>query len=173
MLDSVAGMPPLVHYIVNTQLARAIGVAAELGLPDLLADGPRSIDDLATATSTHAPSLSRLVRALASIDVVCDAPTGGVMLTPLGETLRSDRGIVGLWIGSFFSETVQRVHGDMLASMRTGEPAPQRLFGKSLFEVWQSDPELLAATNEIFRVTGAQTPRRWSTRTICRARLAS
>jgi SAM-dependent methyltransferase len=155
VLDSVAGMPPLVHYIVYAQFGHAIAVAAELGLPDLLADGPRSIDDLAVATSTHAPSLARLVRVLAAIDVLCETPAGGVMLTPLGETLRSDRGVIGLWVRLYFAQTAQRIYGDLLACVRTGEPAPQRLFGKTIFEVWQSEPALLAATNEIFRVTGA------------------
>jgi 16S rRNA U1498 N3-methylase RsmE len=47
-------------------LARAVETAAELGVADLVADGPRSIDDLAEATDSHAPSLYRLLRALAA-----------------------------------------------------------------------------------------------------------
>jgi C-methyltransferase len=43
-------------------LSQALGVAAELGIADLLADGPRSVDELARATSSHAPSLYRLLR---------------------------------------------------------------------------------------------------------------
>jgi hypothetical protein len=47
-------------------LARAVETAAELGVADLVADGPRSSDDLAEATDSHAPSLYRLLRALAA-----------------------------------------------------------------------------------------------------------
>jgi hypothetical protein len=44
-------------------------VAAELGIADLLCSGPRGVDDLAGATSTDAPTLYRLLRALAAIGV--------------------------------------------------------------------------------------------------------
>ena len=37
-------------------------------MADLLEDGPRSCDDLAVATGTHAPSLYRLLRALADYE---------------------------------------------------------------------------------------------------------
>ena len=48
------------------QLSAAIYVAAKLGIADLLASGPRGGDALAAAWGMHAPSLSRLLRALAS-----------------------------------------------------------------------------------------------------------
>ena len=41
-------------------LSRAIYVATELGLADLLGDGPRTVADLAAATNTHPPSLYRM-----------------------------------------------------------------------------------------------------------------
>jgi hypothetical protein len=52
--DSVEGS------IVATSLA----LAAELGIADLLADGPRGSEELAQATSTHSRSLYRLLRVL-------------------------------------------------------------------------------------------------------------
>ena len=51
------------------QRSQALAVAAELGIADLLRDGPRSADDLAAATGTDPRSLYRLLRALASIGV--------------------------------------------------------------------------------------------------------
>jgi hypothetical protein len=45
------------------QVSQAIHVAATLGIADLLEDGPRSADELAEATGTHAPTLYRLLRA--------------------------------------------------------------------------------------------------------------
>ena len=41
------------HLISGGWIAQAIGVAAELGIADLLADGPRSSVDLAQATDSH------------------------------------------------------------------------------------------------------------------------
>lgn len=43
------------------QVSQAIHVAATLGIADLLEEGPRSADDLAEATGTHAPTLYRLL----------------------------------------------------------------------------------------------------------------
>src|SRR5262245_6160847 len=69
---------------------RALALAAQLELADLLKDGPRSAPDLAAATQTHAPSLARLARFLASIGVLVELPDGKFALTALGQPLRSD-----------------------------------------------------------------------------------
>jgi hypothetical protein len=49
-----------------------ISVVAQLGIADVLHDGPKSVDELAQATSTHAPSLYRLLRALASLGIFAE-----------------------------------------------------------------------------------------------------
>lgn len=64
-------------------------VAASLGLVDHLADGPRTAAELARTTGTHAPSLDRLLRALATLDVLAEDADGRFRSTPLGDTLRS------------------------------------------------------------------------------------
>jgi ring-1,2-phenylacetyl-CoA epoxidase subunit PaaD len=56
--------------LVNSyQVSQAIHVAAILSIADLLADGPRSSDDLAEATGTNPRALYRLLRALAAFGV--------------------------------------------------------------------------------------------------------
>ena len=54
------------------QVSQAIHVAATLAIADLLKDGSRSADELAEATGTHAPTLYRLLRALASVGVFAE-----------------------------------------------------------------------------------------------------
>ena len=55
--------------------AQAVAVAARLAIVDHLASGPRSAAELAEATGTHAPSLYRLLQALATLEVLAeDAP---------------------------------------------------------------------------------------------------
>jgi O-methyltransferase domain len=151
--DFLTGLPALAQYVAFAVFGQALGVAAELRLAELLAGEPRTIDDLALATNTHAPSLARLVRALAAIDVVREAPEGGVELTPLGATLGTS---IGGLMREAFGERIRRVRGDLLESVRTGEPAVDRLYGMSTFEAWGSDPEVLARVNEVFRSTAAQ-----------------
>src|SRR5205823_14861982 len=73
-------------------VAQAVYVAARLGIADLLEAGPKSVDELARASGAHAPSLGRLLRALASFDVfVAEETTGRYALNPLGATLLSAR----------------------------------------------------------------------------------
>jgi hypothetical protein len=45
-------------------------VAAKLSLADHLAEGPKAADELAGPTGTHAPSLYRLMRALANLGIL-------------------------------------------------------------------------------------------------------
>src|SRR3954452_6836403 len=70
------------------QVSQALHVAAALGLADLLADGPRSTDDLAAAGGAHPASFRPLLRALASSGVVAAAPDARFALPETGEELR-------------------------------------------------------------------------------------
>jgi hypothetical protein len=62
---------------------QSIYAAAKLGIADLLKDGSRSCEDLASTTSTHERSLYRLLRALASMGVFAETEPGYFTLTPL------------------------------------------------------------------------------------------
>ncbi|MCA1738727.1 MAG: helix-turn-helix domain-containing protein, partial [Actinobacteria bacterium] len=70
--------------------SQAIYVAATLGIAELLEDGPRSVDELAQATGTHAPTLYRLLRALASVGVLTEEPDGQFGSTPMTQYLRTN-----------------------------------------------------------------------------------
>src|ERR671932_578547 len=64
-------------------VSQALYVAAELGLADLLADGPRTADDLASTAGAHAPALYRVLRLLASEGVFAETEDGRFELTPM------------------------------------------------------------------------------------------
>src|SRR3954452_13926123 len=52
------------------QASRALHVALRMSIPDLLADSPRSLEDLARNTCSQELSLGRLLRALAAYGVL-------------------------------------------------------------------------------------------------------
>ena len=52
------------------RVSQAIYVASTLGIADLLKEGSRTSDELAAATGTDAPTLYRLLRALAAVGVL-------------------------------------------------------------------------------------------------------
>lgn len=81
--------PPLLQFVTDYPITKVIHVAAQLRLADLLAAGPRRIEDLADATGAHAPSLARLLRMLAARGVAAQEADGRLSLTPLGAPLRA------------------------------------------------------------------------------------
>jgi hypothetical protein len=123
------------------QVSQALHVAAALGLADLLADGPRSTDDLAAACGADPDSLYRLLRALASIGVVDAEPERHFALTELGEELRSVPGSEhahAVFIGRDYH---WNAWSQLEHSVRTGEPAFQSVYGMSVWEYRAAHPE--------------------------------
>src|SRR3954471_13444640 len=80
----------LAGMITGYWVSQMVHVAAKLGLADRLADGPRTHDELAAATGTHARSLYRLLRTLASVGIFSEDEEGRFSQTPLSEALRKD-----------------------------------------------------------------------------------
>jgi hypothetical protein len=114
------------------QVSQAIHVAAILGIADLLEDGPRSADDLAEDTGTHAPTLYRLLRALASAGVFAEKADGRFGLTSLAECLRTNApGSVRAWAMQIGQLYVWTSWGHLLHGVRTGEPAFPKVYGTS------------------------------------------
>ena len=70
--------------------AQSIHVVARLGIADLLGSEPCSVDDLAEAAGAHAPSLTRVLRALTTLGVFAEDADGRYRHTALSETLRAD-----------------------------------------------------------------------------------
>ena len=79
----------LVQMAMAHWVSRIVYVAAKLGLADRLAEGPKSADELAGPTGTHAPSLYRLMRTLANLGILTESDTHRFALTPLGEALEA------------------------------------------------------------------------------------
>src|SRR5215469_4001140 len=80
------------RLLAGSWIARIIHTAAELGLPDHFGeDEAKDVASLASATATHPPSLSRLLRVLAAVGVVHETEDRRYTLTPLGATLRTDQ----------------------------------------------------------------------------------
>ena len=71
-------------------ISRGIYVAAKLGISDLLVEGAKTADQLAAETGTHADSLYRVLRMLATAQIYSESEDRKFSLTPLSDTLRSD-----------------------------------------------------------------------------------
>lgn len=144
MSREVAGAPPstLMQQITGFMPAQVVYVAAHLGIADLLADGTKSSETLARVTGTHAPSLHRLLRALASLGLLDEIKPGQFALTATGAHLRTDMpGSLRNLALMFGGEHSWRSWGDLLHSVRTGESAAQHIYGLDSFEYLAAHPK--------------------------------
>jgi SAM-dependent methyltransferase len=129
--------------------ARAVYAAARLGLADLLAAGPRTVEELALATGTHGRSLHRLLRALASQGVLTEAEPRRFALTPLGAALRSDApGAARATIMTLAGDWQWKAWDHFLYSLQTGMPGMGRAHGMGVFQYLATHPEDGARFNE-------------------------
>ncbi|HJY77762.1 MAG TPA: methyltransferase [Burkholderiales bacterium] len=121
------------EMIDGYRLSQAIFVAAELRIADRLGDEAAHYDALATATGTDAPSLLRLLRALASAGLLRDAGEGKFASTPLGGLLRQDvEGSLHAW--ARLNTSLYHPWGNLLGSIRTGKQAFESAHGKSRWQ---------------------------------------
>jgi SAM-dependent methyltransferase len=120
--------------------ARAIQTAAQLGIADLLVDGPRRVHELAETTGTHTHSLYRLLRALASLAIFTELAPGTFAQTELSETLRSRHAgsvrAMALMMGGVWEWNAWR---ELDYSVRTGQPAFDYVYGMDLWHYYRNE----------------------------------
>ena len=147
-VDAGAGaqVPPpaavLTQMAFGALLTQALYVAARLGIADLLAKGPRPVAELAVETETHERSLYRVLRSLAGAGVFAEVAPQTFGLTPLAEPLRADApGSLRNGLIFMGEEWHFNVWGNMMHSVRTGQPAWAQTHGAEVFEYFAANPE--------------------------------
>ena len=100
----------MAELILAGWMSQAIEAAAELGIPDALAAGPLTADDLARRIGADADALDRLLRALISRGVFSQHSDGTYGLNPLADTLRSDAPTSMAGAALFYGSPQHREH---------------------------------------------------------------
>jgi O-methyltransferase domain/Dimerisation domain len=138
--------------------SRALAIATELELADLLADGPLGVDILAERTKTHAPSLFRLMRALESIGVFTQVSPRVFANTPSSALLRRNapgsqwafvRTILSVGFGQYDS------WAEVLHCVRTGNTALEKVYDCTPWGFFATRPEIWKIFNEAMQSGGA------------------
>lgn len=116
--------------------------AAKLRVADCLADGPRSVAEIARAVKAEPQSLHRFLRMMVVLELLVQEGEDSFGLSPLGEFMRADhpesiRGRIIL-IGEISYPTAQST----LHAVTTGRPAFDHTFGAPIFEYLDERPEL-------------------------------
>jgi O-methyltransferase domain/Dimerisation domain len=139
----------ILDLIYGKWRAQAISVAAELGIADILKDGPRSTEEIAKTANVSEYAVYRLLRALATLGLFSGLAGRRFALTPLGAYLRSDvpgslRGFARL-AGHDFTWLPW---GQLAYSVRTGKPAFDHVFGMPSFDYLAEHPDAAGIVND-------------------------
>lgn len=141
MADAVDLKTQINQLIRGYWTTQAIYVVAELRVPDLLADGPKTPKELAEQAGANPDLLYRVMRALASIGIFVEDEEGRFALTPLAETLRSEPHGGQQAYAMLHGRELYQSWGKLLDSLRTGKPAFENAFGTTAFEYLSEHPE--------------------------------
>ena len=126
---------------------QTIGAALRLGVPAALADGARDLDTIAKRAGAHAPSLRRLLEALATLGLVGREDGDQWSLAGPGRLLLEDvEGSLAAW-AEFCAGPSWNVWRSLADSVRTG--ACQR--GDRGFSDFEDDAEAAAVFNRAMR----------------------
>lgn len=138
-------VPPqavLMQMTMGFMISQAISVAGKLYLADHLKDGAKTIEELAELTETDAPSLYRLMRALASAGVFTRDAENRFSNSPISEFLRSDHPESLRAAAHMLCDAEHwNSHCNMMQSVKTGEIAFDYTFGMPVFPYFATHPE--------------------------------
>lgn len=155
-----APLPPPVRIL---QLATAgwmsqvVSAAAELGVADALAAGPRTVEQIAVDIDAHAPTLYRLLRACVDIELFEERPDRVFALTDLGDALRSDSPVslrdFAIWTGL---PAERHTWTQLARSVRTGAPAFEGVHGVPVWDHIREHPDVLGVFDRAMTQTSRQ-----------------
>src|ERR1700733_3514922 len=126
----------------------ALQPIARLKIADMLSEGPLPVSRLAAETATNEDALYRVLRLLASVGVFAELPGKIFAITPMSQLMRSDapgtiRDLI-VWISNPFHF---EVHAELGHSLKTGDPAVEKVYGQTGFEAIFSRPEVASDFN--------------------------
>jgi hypothetical protein len=130
------------RIVTIAALSSVVCSVAELGVADHIQAGqPQPVDRLASATKTHAPSLYRILRFMASHGIFRETGNRHFDHTPLSAVLRSDAPGSYRASARLFHFLFPAWNG-LHHSIQTGEPGFNQAYGKPLFDYVAAHPEL-------------------------------
>lgn len=139
----------VLDLITGKWRSQAVCVAADLGIADILKDGPRSTREIAKAVDASEDAVYRLLRALASVGLFSSLPERHFVLTPLGRYLRSDvPGSLRGFARFAGHDVTWRPWGKLAYCIKSGQPAVDHVFGVGIFDYLEQHPDVAAVVND-------------------------
>ncbi|MEZ5195751.1 MAG: methyltransferase [Bacteroidales bacterium] len=122
-------------------IAKALGVACELNLADIIGSGFMSIDSLARETGTDRSALYRLMRALASDGIFREIKPMVFVNTPESKALMEGNGSMKYMIRQQMNRTNWEIVNELGYSIETGNSGAIKVLGTDIFDHLRNSPE--------------------------------
>lgn len=129
------------------RFSQLVYAAVELRIPDLLAQGPRSDDELSVATGIDLIRLRRLLRGLVAIGVLVQPDDGRFANTEVGRLFREDGSVEPARLRMLIPESYQN-WGHFMQTLRTGVTGQSLAHGATLWELIARDPDFASRFNQ-------------------------
>jgi SAM-dependent methyltransferase len=131
----------MIQVVWGFMATQSLHVAAKLGIPDVLSGGPMTPHEVAAACSAKEYPLRRLMRFLTGIGVLTEDERGRFSCTALGDFLRSDHPQSVRNVAIMYGEPFWwRSWGDLYETVKTGQPAFDRVHGEPFFDYLAHTP---------------------------------
>lgn len=145
----VAARYKLNDIFCSSWLSHAITAAVDVGIPDALAEEATHFNALAWQTGAHAPTLYRILRALAANGIFREVGDGLFEHTETSRLLRRDdhyswSGMARMWN----HPSCLKAWGEHGNSLRDGRSGIEHAFGKPLYDHLHDDPSATKAFAE-------------------------
>jgi len=133
--------PALTRIMGGAWLARAVAVAARLGVADLLHGHPLAAAELAARLDANPDVLDRVLRLLAACGIFGIDAEGRYVNSVLSALLRTDHPRSLRHFVMLAGEEYTDAFGKLMHSVKTGESAFLRAFGGSVYDHMDQNPE--------------------------------
>lgn len=136
----------LFDLIQSHRVTAVIYVAAKLGIAELLSSGPKSLDELATATGANRSALARLLTSLSAIGI-CRVGQQRYALTDIGSALDGGANPSFKSWAIFEGELLSKSWNGMLETIMTGKTAAELLGLANSFDLMARSSENVGIFN--------------------------
>ncbi len=138
----------VLELMTASWVSQALYVVAELGIADVLADGPLNVTELASVSGcADSDGLCRVLRLLASHGIVHEHDDQSFSLSSLSAQLRSDMSDSMRDLVIFYGSEAYQAWGGLLDGVLTGESPFRSVFGDDLFGYLRAHPERSSVFN--------------------------
>lgn len=151
-------LPPSVVVYEKAQgfwISKAIGVACNLNIADLLLSGPLKIEEIARLTNSNQQNLYRVMRALAGDGIFKESAGRVFSNTSLSKGLAEGKGSMKYMIQHQLNDTNWEIIGKLEYSVKTGKSASKEILGTDIFNHLEKYPEKNELYNKAMSNTSA------------------